>query len=252
MLSYLVTSNARKALLFLLWKDGVTGSVRELAKAAGVSYAAAHSELRAMQEHGLAMSRGDGAGVAFRANHSHPQADVLRLLLTSDDALSPKDPGPAADTVLANLKRYGAPLQGAVDLSEEWTLEETLAQALVLSHENATVLRVLPVFVTMNARSLDFDALRSRASVLRQRRSLGFVLELAATLSGDQSMMTHADSLRDRRVKQDTPYFSGGRGRFAQELARKNTPGVAKKWHFVLNMPLESFRGPFDKFAPSP
>jgi hypothetical protein len=248
MLNYLVTSNVRKGLLKLLWSEGASGSVQALGRMAGVSYASAHSELAEMEKHGLAVSRGQGKAVVFQANAAHPQADVLRRLL--EDLPPPAESEDDEENLLANLKRYGAPLQTDAPLRAELSVEETLAQALVLSHKNPTVLRALPVAVLKNLTFLDVDLLMRRANEHRENRSLGFVLDVAGTLAKDRALKRAAAQLHDRRVKHHSPYFVTAQGKFAQELARRNTPALAKKWHFVVNMPMESFRGLYEKFAP--
>jgi hypothetical protein len=35
----------------------------------------------------------------------------------------------------------------------------------------------------------------------------------------------------------------------ARALARMNTPAVGKRWHFLMNMPLDSMRSVFEKQA---
>ncbi len=55
-LDYLVTSRSRRQLLRALWARGASGSVSELARASGVSFAAAHRELEAMRAADLVRS----------------------------------------------------------------------------------------------------------------------------------------------------------------------------------------------------
>lgn len=247
MLDFLVTSKARKALLRLLWNDGASGAVMDLAKRAGVKYAAAYNELKAMEAAGLAVSRGAGRSVVFTANEASPYAELVRKLVEEPAAKAK----PQADdsNVVANLQRYGAPLQANVTLEEALSLEETLARSLIVSHRNATVLRVLPLLFAKHASELDVDALRKRAATLRQSRSLGFVLDLAADLSGDKKLRAFSAALRDRRVKVTESYFTNLVGKYALALAKKNTPPAARRWRYVLNMPMESFASLYEKFA---
>ena len=77
LLSYLVTSRARCCLLRLLWADGAEGSVSDLARRARVSFAAAHRELGAMREEGLARAERVGAALVYRANPGYPEASLV-------------------------------------------------------------------------------------------------------------------------------------------------------------------------------
>ena len=247
MLDYLVTSKARRVLLGLLFKDGAAGSVQELAEKANVRYAAAHRELNAMEKTGLALAHGDGRAVVFEANQQHPCFSLLRQMLLEDTTALP--PPTEQDDVLANLKKLGAPLQTTAKATSKMRPEETLVRALTLSHSSPTVLRVLPLVFAQLASQLDMNVMKALAKTHRRQRSLGFVLDLAATLSKNESLKEAADSLVDKRVKTNEPYFTNLKGRFAEQLARQKTPTEAKRWKFYLNMPTESFRALYNKYA---
>ncbi len=44
-------------------------------------------------------------------------------------------------------------------------------------------------------------------------------------------------------------FFSGPHGPRELAATRRNTPSEARRWGFLMNMGLESFRSVFDKFA---
>jgi len=82
-LQFFVTAPARRRLFLLLWAEGARGTAAELAEAAGVGFASAYRELKAMVRHDLAVStRAEGRDV-YRANLDHPEHEVLRRLATS-------------------------------------------------------------------------------------------------------------------------------------------------------------------------
>jgi len=252
MLEYLVSSKVRLKLLRLLWGEAASGSVRELAARAGASYASTHNELCAMEKHGLAVSRGDGKAVVYEANPAFRGAQWLRGILDDEPTGSEgrSQPHPSTGLVLASLKALGAPLADSANVAPLPLLPpvETFARALLLARESATVLRVLPWLLATKVDQLDLVALKRRAAELRQTRALGFILDVTGALSRKSRLHAEADSLFDARVKHDEDFFRHTSGSFSQALARRNTPPLARKWHFVLNMPMESFRSFYAKY----
>jgi DNA-binding transcriptional regulator YhcF (GntR family) len=86
LLSYLITSRARRDLLHQLWVERAEGSVSDLARRAGVSFATAHKELESMRSEGLATSKRVGRTLVHRADCKHPQSALLRRLLKGGTA----------------------------------------------------------------------------------------------------------------------------------------------------------------------
>ena len=82
-LEYLVTGRARRELFRLVWGRDVVGSVSELSRLANVAFSAAHRELDAMREAGLARVERVGAELVYQAESGHPHAELLRQLATS-------------------------------------------------------------------------------------------------------------------------------------------------------------------------
>ena len=244
MFDYLVTSRARRQLLRRLWAERVRWSVSALARASGLSFAAAHRELDAMKAAGLTVAERDGVATVYRANLAHPQADALTALLA---------PRPAGhddseeQRLRGQLAALGAPLAGPAPRSRRLPSEEVLADGLVLAHHSPTVARVLPVAFWRQRDDLDYERLERAATLRDERQALGFYLELTGKLGGDRRLVRRASGLRDRRRTALRPFFSGGRGSFARAAAQEKSPALARRWGFLMNMELESFATAFRK-----
>ena len=248
LLSYLVTSRARRHLLRLLWADGAEGSVSDLARRARVSFAAAHRELEAMRAEGLALSERVGAALVYRANPGYREASLVRRLLEEGLAESAPLPTPEGERVRGWLAAAGAPLlvsQPARDPGPR--LEEVLAEGLALSHRDATVARVLPLVLWRHRDLFDHGRLVRAATRRNERQSLGFFLELTGRLGGDLRLASLSEGLRDRRRSRARPFFAGRQGRMALALARKKTPPLARQWGYLMNMGMDSFASAFAK-----
>jgi hypothetical protein len=94
---------------------------------------------------------------------------------------------------------------------------------------------------------LDYERLERAATLRDERQALGFYLELTGQLGGDRRLVRRASRLRDRRRTALRPFFSGGRGSFARAAAQEKSPGLARRWGFLMNMELESFATAFRK-----
>lgn len=242
-----MTSRARRQLLRRLWADRASGSVSALARAAGVSFAAAHRELDAMKAAGLSVAERDGVATLYRANLAHPQAEVLTRLL----AATPPAHADSEQKLRGQLAALGAPLAGPAPKRRRPPVEEVLADGLVLAHRSPTVARVLPVAFWRQRDTLDFERLERAATERDERQALGFYLELTGQLGGDQRLVRRARSLRDRRRVALQLFFAGGRGAFARAAAQEKSPPVARRWGFLMNMELESFATTFHKHVPA-
>ena len=247
-MSYLVTSRARRDLLRLLWIDRAVGSVSDLARRARVSFAAAHRELEAMRAEGLASSERVGPTLAYRANRKHPQAALVRRLLKEGMAAAGTPPPPQAERVRGWLAAAGAPLLVSRAVSDRSPrLETVLAKALTLSHDDATVARVLPLVFWAQRDRLDYARLVREATRLNERQTLGFFLELTGHLARDHRFASLSNGLRDRRRSRVRPFFARPHGRMALAAARRKTPRLARRWGYLMNMGLESFASAFAK-----
>lgn len=250
---YLVPSKVRRSIVEVLWQRHAVGSVSGIARLADVATSAADKEIAAMESLGLVtISRMANARVV-RANDSSPFSPAVKALLDAERARPPQPEGPSLDQVRAWLNHYGAPLVAkASEKSKRGTptLEESLVQGLRLSHSDASLARTLPAFLWLNRDRLRFANLVHLSRRAGQGRALGFFSDVTAELTGDERFERLADELRDRRVRRDTFFFEGAeRTMTGRELAELNTPPAARRWHFLMNMPMESFETTFRKVA---
>jgi hypothetical protein len=245
-LQYLVTSKVRRRLLVLLWADKQRGAVGELAERAGVAFAGAHAELKAMQRAHLAVSRQEGRKEIYSANLNHPDAKTLRALVTAD--AHPTTPQTDEDqTLKQQLVGLGAPLRGVEALGVEPAAQlTTLVRGASLARRDAVVARTLPLCFWRLRDTVDVKALAALTSRAEDKHALGFFLELTGELGGDRRLVGLAESLRDRRMTSLRDFFplSTVRRDAARDFA------LATKWGFRINMDLESFRSLFEKFVP--
>jgi len=149
----------------------------------------------------------------------------------------------------AALAHYGALLfVSDVELQAVPALELTLAEGLRLSHSDPAVAGTLPVVLWRN-RHVDLDELVRLALRQGEGQALGFFFELTDQLASAGVFTAAAQPLREKRLKRMRNFFSpNGRFRpYERELAVRNTPEVAKRWHFLMNMSLESFASHFRK-----
>ncbi len=248
LLSYLVTSRARRRLLGLLWEDEAVGSVSELARQAGVSFAAAHAELEAMRAEGLALSERAGAALVYRANPRYRQAGLVRRLLREGAARSAPPRVDDAEKVRGWLATVGAPLLVSRPSRDRMPpLEEVLAEGVALSHRDATVARLLPPLIWRHRDTLDQARLFRAATGRNERQALGFFLALTGLLGGDPRLAALSEPLRDHRRTRARQFFARAQGRMARTLAEKRTPALARRWGYLMNMDLDSFASAFGK-----
>ena len=248
LLSYLVTSRARRRLLRLLWAEGAAGSVSDLARTAGLSFASAHRELAAMRAEGLARAERTGAALVYRAHDAYGQAGLVRRLLGGEAVGPGRPPFADGERVRGWLAAVGAPLlAGRPSKGRRPPLEDVVAQGLAVSHHDATVARVLPIVLWRHRDRLDHDRLVDAATRWNERQALGFFLELTGLLGGDRRMASLSERLRDRRRTRPRPFFARAQGRMALALARRRTPALARRWGYLMNMDLDSFASAFGK-----
>ena len=91
--------------------------------------------------------------------------------------------------------------------------------------------------------------LAAEATRYDERQALGYFLELAGRLGSDEQLKQVAQPLNDKRRSRSRMFFAGHHGPYELALTRRNTPPVAKKWGYLMNMPIDSFKSAFDKFA---
>jgi transcriptional regulator with XRE-family HTH domain len=215
-----------------------------------------------------------GLSKADLAKRSHLPAVTVRRLLTEDDAnptvstalkmlrsmglglkvvtLAGDPAASAPEQVRVWLARYGAPLYGSSVANGETVPrpEYVLAEALKLSHTDASVARTLTLVFWKTRASLDFAELTRLAVERGQGNTLGFFLDLTSELSGDRALKRASNVLRVRPSVRATQFFKV-HSRHERRLADLKTPDVARRWNFRMNMSLDSFQSMFAKAAQS-
>lgn len=250
MLNYLVTSKTRRNLLTLMWGRDVHGTPSDLAAQAGVSFASAHKELRAMTDAGLAHCQRVGNATIYSAHRDHPAAGALAELARSagrEAHSSAPDLSEHEVQVRAWLEELGAPLVHQNRTRKHMpSAEEVLVEALALCRTDAALTRVMPVCLWKCLPRLDLNRLIRLARASDEQHTLGFLLDMTAHLAGDHRLEAIARGLRDRRVKTMHRFFRGRTSRFLERLEEANTPELARRWHFTMNMGLDCFQSAFD------
>ena len=249
MLKYLIKGRTRRRLLRLLWGRGEEGSVSTLARLARVSFSAAHGELEAMRSAGLAVATRVGSEVRYRAATDHPRHRLLTELANVEVG-NHEPTGTSRDAEVRGwLAAIGAPLAAPSPEKTPPPLEEVLSEAVVLSHRDATVARVLPVVLWKRRHDLDLRRLVDEATRRDERHALGYFLELAGQLGGDTALLEAARGLSDGRRRRPRMFFAGPHGRYQLASARRNTPSEALRWGYLMNVGRDSFESAFEKFA---
>lgn len=247
LLEYLVPSRARRELLRTLQAHHDGLSVRQLAQRTGLAYSNAHREVGQMKQVGLLRQKKVGKALVCTWNSDSAAARALHHLLRDLETHGAGAPGEGM--LFWNLRRWGAPLTREGKPGRKLSLEETLAYGLSLARRHPELARVWPVVFAKNREALDLGVLVRLSRRLGQKRALGFFLSLTRRLLNDARLAKTERDLQDHRFRKTEDFFFLERGRRARELAEKRTPPVARDWHFRMNMPLESFRGPFEKFV---
>jgi hypothetical protein len=161
---------------------------------------------------------------------------------------------PAAATVRSWLRDMGAPLTRAVVAPRRAPEpEQVVVQGLRLAHTDASVARALPVMLWANRDGLRLTDLVRRARRANEGATLGFFLDLTSELAGSRPFAAAHPDLRNDRPPTDTFFFEGAEKTLVgRELATLNTPPVARRWRFLMNMPLDSFETLFRKTFRAP
>jgi len=245
----LLGSRVRAVVLNELLLHKFSGSARALAKRVGLAYFPVARELERLVRMGFVHRRRHAAAGHHEAAWDQPVmrclADLLRKCsFRRESRMQVKD----RDAVVAALAEYGAPIRRAGNMTagKLMPLEATIASAVILSHREATVLRVLPCFLAQVSARLDWTLLRSEANRHDVRHSLGMLLDVAGKLFGQPNLRARAKEFRDRRRTQPKHYLPT-ENRAEKVMAEKNTPSLIRKWGFLLDMSEESFRRVMDK-----
>jgi hypothetical protein len=252
MLEYLVTSKTRRRLLTALWKDRARGTASSLARRADVPFGAGYGELKAMSRAGLARESLESGRLVYEADRASPYAAVLeQLVATAGSQVVTKpdsDLASRADSLRGELARQGAPLWNRTPGASGASLEELLARACELSHRDPSVAKLLPYLFLRKKNELSFARLERALTEHKQKHTGGFLLALAASLSGDKTMRTWSKRLKDKRRTKPVDFFPEASSKRLRALAERNTPALARAWSFRLNMSMDDFRSVMEKF----
>ena len=226
-------------------------SGHQLAQLAGLAYSSVHAELEAMKAAGLVSVHTEGRAEMFTKNGEYPDAVTLTALLQNPKSTQETERNATDEDVQLNLVRFGAPLGVNGKSNVELSLEETLVLGLKLARQNSTVTRVLPVVFAKNRNTLDLKRLEFLAQQHHVLPVLGFFLDLTSVLTKNKKLHAQALKLVDRRRKRMEYFFVGRKqGQFEKELTEMNTPDLARKWLFFMNMGMDSFETLFRKNFP--
>jgi len=156
------------------------------------------------------------------------------------------------DPVRVWLTGWGAPLgTECEDPGPPPSLEETLALALRVAHEDGQLALVMPVVLWKRRDDVNFDDLVERALKDGEGRTLGFFLQMTDALSGKRLFDRYLPALmaeQPGRVCFHNRDYDSVHERVLLDL---HTPEVARHWGFEMNLPLDSFASHFRKFTKS-
>lgn len=250
LIDYLVTSRIRRRLLRLIWSEEIAGTLHQISKLSGYAYSAVYREISEMKRQGIIKTKPRGKMEYVMKNSSFRNKNLLdKLLGGSVKKVKMKQINDS--TIYSNLVKYGAPLFSLESSGVELTPEEAAIYGLRLAEHNATVSRALPVFFAKNADLLDFNRLSFLANKLNLKSVLGLFLDITGQLSGKQKFTKISDELFDKRRKKDAFFFKKGElTPLQRQLTILNTPKVAHKWHYLMNMGMDSFESLFYKNIP--
>ncbi len=246
LIDVLVPSPGRRDLLVSVLVSGAEGSASELGRRARLSPRAAQKLLREFLDAGLVTCEGIGMALVYRDAKSLASRTLSRFLR---EALAATSEAPD-DEVDAALTFHGAPLlrsPGRPTLA----LEEAVARGAKRARRDSTLFRTLPVVLARNATLLDWSALRDAARAANSKAEVGLLLDLTGEMLGRRDLSGRAREFKDGRRKKMEDFFEP-QNRFEKMLARERTPAIAKRWHFWLNMDMESLRSTLDRHGSIP
>lgn len=247
--SYFLKSERHKKLLELLFFHDDAFSAFELSKLTGLPYATVYSEMNHLKNSGAISEKIVGKTKLYRNRLPANIKSALEVLLgisiprDRDTELSPLE-------VRAALQEAGAPIVLEGDsATTSLSLEEALARGSLLAKQDPSLARAIPVVLFKNKFNLETNRLLVFARRLQVKQELGFFLELTSELSKEQMFKRAAKPFRDKRLHLISDFFvdqsSSPMQRF---LAERNTPELARKWKFRMNMSLATFQSTFERF----
>lgn len=244
-LKELFGSETRVVLLQELMVNETKDSALGFSRRVGRSYHPVARELDRFVRTGLVHKQRHGAAAVYGWSSTNRVCRVLRELLTQSS-----HPGVAAeehvDAALSTLMEHGAPLRRS-KVGRRLPLERALAVAARQSRQDGTVLRVLPLMLFRLHEKLDREKLWQECNRLDVEQTMGFLLDLAGRVTEAKQLREWAADFRDGRRHRNL-YFFTPKNRYEEELARRHTPPLARRWGFYMNVPESDFEDLVRKF----
>lgn len=153
--------------------------------------------------------------------------------------------------VRSSLQKLGAPIvlnsQTTVQSEADLNLEETLVRASLLARRDPAIARTLPIALFKHFEKLDQRVLKYWATRLKAKQELGMFLELSSFLAQSPKLKKLSRTFKDKRVKVTKDFFETSSS-LLRKISEQNTPDVARRWKFRMNMSMSSFQSTFDRF----
>lgn len=246
--NYFLKSDEHRTFLELLVSGSEAYSKTDLAKLSGLPYATAHAEVSKLESMSLLVKQTSGRNAKYRMVLSPEVRNAFLLVFN----LKGRDPTVNSERALrASLQELGAPIVldvlPTVRHVPEQTLEEILARASVQAKKDPSVARTLPLALFKNFESVNQDLLKYWATRLNAKQELGMFLELSSALAHSPKLKRLSRKFKDERVKEMKDFFETS-SPLMRKLAERNTPAVARRWKFRMNMSMDSFKSTFDRF----
>jgi DNA-binding transcriptional ArsR family regulator len=239
----LFQSRTRSAVLDLLFHQGLTATVSELARRSGLTPRSVAMEVRNLLRVGLVTVEAVGGADLVRPDLRHPAAPHIQGLLHIPALPATQE---ARDQqVRESLAALGAPLAGQRP-QEHLGLEDTLLAGLEAARSDGTLLRVLPVVLSKNLGRIDWRVVKEGARSRKLKAELGLLVDLTADLLDKPELRQRVADLHDRR-RRVPRFYPAVRSDFERRLAKERSPAVARRWGFLMNMSVESFRSSLER-----
>ncbi len=178
------------------------------------------------------------------------QADSLEEFEHLPDDVYDRQKNTELQDVLWFLEHYGAPIGNVPEIpGRTFSFEEGVAKALLYARMNPTIARAFPVFIVRNVHHFfPFQRLKDAVTQTNQENTFGFFLDLTAILTGNARYSELAAQFPIHKRLEDF-FLSMRQSKYRERLLIRNTPGIAQKWFFRINMRVESFQSTFEKFV---
>lgn len=249
--SYFLKSEKHKAFLELLFSGAEAYSKTDLAKLSGLPYATTHAELSKLESMGLLTAETSGGITRYRMQLSSELKKAMRLVFNFS---SRKAQVSNHDELRAQLQKLGAPVVldagSNIQPKQEYSLEETIVRSSLQARNDPSVARTLPIALFKSIDLLDDELLKYWATRLEAKQEVGLFLELTSIIVNSPRHKTLSRKFKDARVKETKDFFETN-SPLLKQVSEKNTPDVARRWKFRLNMSMDSFQSTFDRFIAS-